>query len=174
MKKYKCYMAGPAVFAPDHKEWAEAVVYNCSGTIIEPLIPADGDVESNPVETLANRIYQKNIEMMKEADICIADISPFRGVSGDAGTLFEVGYMTALGKPVFLYSDLKDLSYKRRADGLNAMIHYPSPIWCWLCDDWLVEDFGLTENLMITQTGTVVYDCVQDAIEAANKLLNRH
>jgi len=169
MKKYKCYFAGPAVFSPDRKEWAEAVVYNCSGTLIEPLIPADGDVEPEPKETLANRIYQKNIEMMKEADICIADISPFRGVSGDAGTLFEVGYMTALGKPMFLYSDLSEHTYKDRTEAFNMAVMSD-----WLLDDWHVEDFGLTENLMITQTGTVVYDCVEDAIEAAHKLLNKH
>ena len=174
MKKYKCYMAGPAVFAPDHKEWAEAVVYECSNTIIEPLIPADGDVgevhHTGPYhKTIDQLIYQKNIEMMKEADICIADISPFRGVSGDAGTLFEVGYMTALGKPVFLYSDLGEHTYRDRVAAFSMAVMSD-----YLLDDWHVEDFGLTENLMITQTGTVVYDCVEDAIEAANKLLNRH
>jgi nucleoside 2-deoxyribosyltransferase len=32
--------------------------------------------------------------------------SPFRGVSLDAGTAYEIGYACALGKPVFGYSNV--------------------------------------------------------------------
>ncbi len=35
----------------------------------------------------------------------IANITPFQGPSADVGTAFEMGFMRALGKPIFAYSN---------------------------------------------------------------------
>ena len=42
---------------------------------------------------------------MRSCDLLIANCTPFRGVSMDVGTAFEIGFMRALGRPVFGYSN---------------------------------------------------------------------
>ena len=37
---------------------------------------------------------------MRSCQLCIANLTPFRGVSMDSGTAYEVGFMRALGRPV--------------------------------------------------------------------------
>ena len=41
---------------------------------------------------------------MHSCDALVANLTPFRGVSADAGTAFEVGFMRALGRPVLGYT----------------------------------------------------------------------
>ena len=42
---------------------------------------------------------------MRSCDAAVANLTPFRGVSADAGTAFEVGFMRALGRPVLGYTN---------------------------------------------------------------------
>ena len=42
---------------------------------------------------------------MKQCDLIVANLTPFRGVSADVGTVFELGFMVALGKTAFAYSN---------------------------------------------------------------------
>ena len=94
---------------------------------------------------------------MRGCDLLIANLTPFRGVSMDAGTAFEVGFMRALGRPVLGYTnvtaDYRERSehYRRAAPGL---LDADGP-------DVQIEDFDGAENLMIevaitASGGTVV------------------
>jgi len=49
-------------------------------------------------------IYRGNVAHMDRSDAIVANMTPFRGVSMDAGTAFEMGYMAAKGKPVLGYT----------------------------------------------------------------------
>ena len=75
----------------------------------------------------------------------IANLTPFRGVSADAGTAYEVGFMRALGKPVLAYSNTTRTLHARslvyRA-GLRLPFDFDAP-------GVAIEDFDLAENLMI-------------------------
>jgi nucleoside 2-deoxyribosyltransferase len=42
-------------------------------------------------------IFRKDLAMMEECDIIIANLTPFRGPSADAGTLVEVGWFLGRG-----------------------------------------------------------------------------
>ena len=144
------YFAGPHVFLPNAKQWADNVKEMCEGTCINPIIPSDNAHLSEPYDTLPTRIYQENIDLMDMCDGIIADITPFRGVSCDSGTAFEIGYMTAQKKPVFLYSQFCWQSYKERVDVYNESLKKIFPEFV---DNLAIEDFDLTENLMITRLG---------------------
>ena len=90
---------------------------------------------------------------MRTCDALIANLTPFRGVSMDSGTAFEVGFMRALSRPVLGYSNVVG-DYKARADAYRGLlIGLPDAD----APDVDVEDFGLEENLMIavaiTQSG---------------------
>ena len=64
----------------------------------------------------------------------------------DSGTAFEVGFMRALAKPVFGYTNAGPADYASR-----ARIWREVPRQCFDCDrpDQEIEDFGMVENLMI-------------------------
>jgi nucleoside 2-deoxyribosyltransferase len=70
--------------------------------------------------------------LMREADIGLFNLSPFRGPSADPGTVFELGMMMAMGKRVFGYRNTELLYHQRVRD-----------------DGYMIERFGLGDNLMI-------------------------
>ena len=82
---------------------------------------------------------------MRSCDALIANLTPFRGVSMDSGTAFEVGFMQALGRPLAGYTNVTP-DYAERARAFRA--RGPATM-----DgdraDLEIEDFGLAENLMI-------------------------
>lgn len=74
---------------------------------------------------------------MDSCDAIIANLTPFRGISADPGTVFEVGYMIGQGKPAFGFT-LDNRLYQQRAGAT--------------CQDELghtIEDFEMSDNLMI-------------------------
>lgn len=93
----KIYLAGPDVFRPDVRAWAESALEICRRYGFEPLLPIDHG------ETEAARIFQANIDLIRKAQVVVANLNPFRGAEPDSGTCFEVGYALALGKKVFGY-----------------------------------------------------------------------
>lgn len=136
------YLAGPEVFfsAEEHR-----AIVNAKKRILE----AEGLIGVDPLDTelafpdglagpeRGRRIYQANRELMDRCDAVIANLTPFRGISADPGTVFEVGYMTGQGKPAFGFT-LDPRRYRERAGGTehDAQGH-------------LIEDFDLIDNLMI-------------------------
>src|SRR3990170_3348682 len=63
----------------------------------------------------ARRISLANEGLMRSCDLLIANLTPFRGASMDSGTAFEVGFMRALGRPVFGYTNVV-ADYRERAE----------------------------------------------------------
>ena len=82
---------------------------------------------------------------MRSCAALIANLTPFRGVSMDAGTAFEVGFMRALGRPVAGYTNAPH-DYRDRSQAFRA-----GPALPFDADrpHVEIEDFGLAENLMI-------------------------
>ena len=85
--------------------------------------------------------------MMDAADAVIANLTPFRGPSADAGTVYELGYMAGRGKFCLAYSNDPAVYVERvarfgtvtkSADGLLTDK-----------DGLAVEDFGHPDNLMM-------------------------
>ena len=42
---------------------------------------------------------------MRGCDAMIVNLTPFRGPSADVGSAYEMGFMRALGRPIFAYSN---------------------------------------------------------------------
>ncbi|WP_246068854.1 nucleoside 2-deoxyribosyltransferase [Ferrovibrio terrae] len=87
---------------------------------------------------LAAFIKQANVGLIRRCDAVVANVSPFRGPNMDPGTAWEIGFAEALGKPVLLWSETPVLLAERTPGNGNT-----DP------DGWMVENFGLAENLMI-------------------------
>ncbi|MEE3623335.1 nucleoside 2-deoxyribosyltransferase [Nitrospirillum sp. BR 11752] len=149
-KVWRAYLAGPEVFLPDPGAAAEALRAVCARHGIVGVFPLDGAVAPAPGElpaAHAARIRAANLALIRETDLVLANASPFRGPSADDGTAYEMGYATALGRPVFAYTETADSLLERtRAHG--PVIRGDDDAWRDPAGQ-MVEDFGLGANLML-------------------------
>ena len=137
----RIYLAGPDVFLPDARRVGARKVALCAELGFEGLFPLDADVTPSPAA-----ILEGNRELMLRADIGLFNLTPFRGPSADAGTTFELGFMAALGKPVYGYSNTA-ADYRERVAARLGVASRDGRLWAG--DGLVVEDFGLRDNLMV-------------------------
>ena len=102
----RIYLAGPDVFFPHSAQIFAALKAHCERLGMVGLEPSDGglgaDFAGSDAER-AQRIYEGNVQLIREADGVAANLMRFRGQEPDSGTVFEVGFAIALGKPVVAY-----------------------------------------------------------------------
>ena len=149
--RLKVYMAGPDVFLPNAMEIAAQKKKILHAYGFEGLHPFDNEVDTSKfLPTEVSRIIKDaNCGMMRGADVILANLTPYRGPSADAGTNYEVGFMDALEKPVFGYANT-GLEFLERVAEFNGGSLKQDAQGAF-CDAYkmAVENFGLTENLMI-------------------------
>lgn len=151
-KRSAIYVAGPWVFAPNAKGNAELIKNIFSQYGYEALLPLSDKTDYRD-------IYYNNLALINQADIIIADISPFRGIHADPGTAFEIGYAKALGLRIYLHSDnLNEICF-RLSDSVDKFgFHYMVD-----ADGYSIESG--TENLMLTfSSNHTIYPSVFDAL----------
>jgi nucleoside 2-deoxyribosyltransferase len=135
------------VFLPEALDIGARKAALCTKHGFEGVFPLDASLDlrrlAKPEQ--ARAISAANEGLMRSCDRLIANLTPFRGVSMDAGTAFEVGFMRALGRPVLGYTNVaadyraRSEAYRRAAPGLPDA---DAP-------DVEIEDFDGAENLMI-------------------------
>jgi nucleoside 2-deoxyribosyltransferase len=134
----KVYLAGPDVFLPDPAARAAAQKRICARHGLVGISPLDGLADEPscwaPLPE-AHRIALRNEAHIRASDAILANLTPFRGPSADAGTVYEIGFGRALGLKLFGYSAVAG--------------DYASRVRRYEADGLTVEDFGLIENLMI-------------------------
>lgn len=146
------YLAGYDVFRADALEWGEWLKQQCRQYGFEGLYPLDNHAPSTLTgRELAQWIYEANVALIRQADAVMANLNAFRGAEPDSGTAFEVGYAVALGKPVWAYVD-DAKSVVQRA----AVAERDDPPRHVDAEGYTVEDFGLSLNLMLACSATVV------------------
>jgi len=140
----KVYLAGPDVFLSDAMAVGRRKRDICAAHGLVGLFPLDNEIDpAGPEASLA--IFQANTRMMREADAIVANLTPFRGPSADAGTVYELGFMAGQEKFCTGYSNVPGV-YLDRVAGTRSLdgsaLFYDS-------DKLIIEDFGLADNLMI-------------------------
>lgn len=150
-RRARIYLAGPDVFLPDPMAAAEAKKALCAAYGFEGVFPLDAELDlaglTGPQAGM--RIACANEDLMRGCDLLIANMTPFRGPGMDGGTAYEMGFMRALGRPVLGYSNHPDgfadrtRAFLPRAPSLRAGGGEED------ADGLLIEDFGLSENLMM-------------------------
>jgi len=146
----KIYLTGPDVFLPDAKEVGRRKQEICRQFGFVGLFPLDQEL---PGEPSGVDIFRADMALMREADIGLFNLSPFRGPSADPGTVFELGMMMGMGKRVFGYRNTDTLYHQRVTP-----------------DGYMVEDFGLGDNLMIDcaiiEAGGTISALAEDGLAA--------
>lgn len=148
----RVYLAGPDVFLPDPRARGSALKEICARFGLTGVFPLD-ELEREPDDWVGlaepHRIARRNEAHIRGADALIANLTPFRGPSADVGTVFELGFMRALGRPVFGWSTgHADFSARTRAFlGAAARV---ADDGVWRDHEGLaLESFGCLDNLMI-------------------------
>jgi nucleoside 2-deoxyribosyltransferase len=141
----KIYLAGPDVFLPDAVEIGRRKVEICARHGLLGLYPLDNVVDLSARDA-SLAIFRGNEAMMIGSDAIIANLTPFRGPGADAGTVYELGFMAGRGKLCLGYSN-DPTPYADRARNFTTIIAQDGR----LIDQHglTVEDFGLTDNLMM-------------------------
>ena len=147
----KVYLAGPDVFLPDALAMAERKRAICATHGLTGIFPVDNHPEHPQAADTPFWlwIYRRNEAHMRDADAVIANLTPFRGPSADAGTVYEVGFMRALGKKVLGYSNVAAGFLPRTLDFLGAAAQCDAQGRWRDAAAMSVEEFGLADNLMI-------------------------
>jgi nucleoside 2-deoxyribosyltransferase len=147
----KVYLAGPDVFLPDPVGMAKRKRAICAAHGLTGIFPVDNHPAHPEGEDLPLwlHIYRRNEAHMRDADAVIANLTPFRGPSADVGTVYELGFMRALGKKVLGYSNVAAGLLPRTLGVLGAAACRDAEGRWRDAEDMAVEDFGLADNLMI-------------------------
>lgn len=134
------YLAGFDVFRPDAIEHGRYLKDLCRQHGLEGLYPFDNEVDPDRTpEATAQQICAMNIVMLRQCSAVLANLNVFRGLEPDSGTAFEVGMAVALGKPVWAYFDSSGSMRELVPHDQNGFD----------IDGFMVEDFGLSRNLML-------------------------
>lgn len=145
----RVYLAGPEVFLADRDDIAEAKKAICAEYGMIGVFPTDPAPGALPANTDWMRIYLGNEAHIHGCNALIANLTPFRGASADPGTAYELGFMRALGRPVLGYSNAAGNFTTRSLSHLHGAVHRRAS-GAWEDSDGMeVEDFGLTDNLML-------------------------
>lgn len=160
------YLAGFDVFRPDAVAHGEQLKMLCNKYGYEGQYPLDKRVPRNlPPQEQARWICRNNLEVLRKCDLVVANLNPFRGSEPDSGTVFEVGYAVALGKPVWGYTSRADslveqLSVQRLPGGRGPVDSL----------GYSVEDFGMNLNLMLACSINLVVGSIEDCLREIDEV----
>lgn len=135
--QFRIYLAAP-LFSESEREYNKSITEVLRQNFFDVYLPQDIGDNCAVRETCEHtRIYKHNKQALHDADIIVAIID---GADADSGTAWEMGYATALGKPVIaLRTDFRMVGDRERV------------------------------NLMLEQSAVVV-GCKKELVEALNSL----
>ena len=160
----KIYIAGPDVFEPDSIAIGQKYVQLCQQNGFIGMYPLDNVIDfTQEKKKIAMDIFLANVELIKQADIVVANLNSFRGKEADSGTVWECGYAFGLGKKVYGYMDnthsyLEQFSdFEKKFNGEFFIDH----------NGRMIEDFAYPINLMIACSALqIVQGSFEDVIKA--------
>jgi nucleoside 2-deoxyribosyltransferase len=156
----RVYLAGPDVFLPDPHARAAAMKAICISHGLTGVSPLDDLADVPEAWSKLHepfRIARRNEVHIASCAALVANLTPFRGPSADVGTVFELGFMRALNRPVYGWTnDAADFAARTHSFlGVEAKTDH---------EGMLIEDFAaLADNLMIdgaisASGGTLIRD----------------
>jgi nucleoside 2-deoxyribosyltransferase len=151
MTPKRIYLAGPEVFLANAKEVGEQKKTLCRKYGFEGVFPLDNEVDAKnkSAKEVGLCISEVNENLIRTCGILIANITPFRGPSVDAGTAYEMGFVHALGKKVFAYTNVVVPFTERTIKALNMEVNRGSDGKLRDIHGMFIEEMDLTDNLMI-------------------------
>jgi nucleoside 2-deoxyribosyltransferase len=148
----RIYLAGPEVFLANAHEIGARKRAVCERHGLVGVFPADEEDACDPTRPLAERglaISRAMERVMQGCDAMIVNLTPFRSPSADVGSAYEMGFMRAIGRPIFAYSNDGRSFLDRVAAFCGGALRvrptgeHEDP------DGMAIEPFELLDNLML-------------------------
>jgi nucleoside 2-deoxyribosyltransferase len=163
----RVYLAGPDVFLANARQIGACKRAICARYGLVGVHPADEEHAPDPALPLPQQgiaISRAMERAMRSCDAMIVNLTPFRGPSADVGSAYEMGYMRALGRPIFAYSnDARPFLGRVAAFCGDALRRRPTGEYE-DSDGMAIEPFALHDNLMLA--GAVTHGCLVTAAVA--------
>lgn len=162
-KPFAVYLAGPEVFFANHNQRYAALKAACQQHGLTAHSPLDNALElGDSASDNARAIYQANVQLIGQCDAVLAHLGDFRGCEPDAGTVFEVGYAIAQGKPVVAWGQGLSRQYRERVRARLALATDAQRD----TEQAEIENFGLPLNLMLACACIEVTETAEQAVLA--------
>ncbi len=148
----RVYLAGPEVFLANAREIGLRRRAICERHGLMGVFPADEEEASNPSMTPPERglaISRAMEQVMRTCDAMIVNLTPFRGPSADVGSAYEIGFMRALGRPIFAYTNDDRPLFDRVVEYCGGTVREQPTGEHEDSDGMAVEPFILRDNLML-------------------------
>lgn len=146
----RAYLAGPEVFLPNARAALDAKIELTRRHGFTPVSP--GDLDIPPTDTKRAKglaISAKNERLMLSADLIIANLTPFRGIAADVGTVYELGFMCARGCPAYAFSNTERSHLDRVIGHYEGAVKLDPHGVRRGPDGLAIEDFDMIDNLML-------------------------
>lgn len=147
----KIYLAGPDVFAPNPLEIGRRKKEICEKHGLVGVFPMEHvtlDITMSKHEQ-GLVVYDVMERTMLECDAIIVNMTPYHGPSMDAGSAFEMGFMRALQKPIFAYSNDANLFADRVVAFWGGRVELRDNGEREGADGMALEEFDMVDNLML-------------------------
>ena len=148
----RVYLAGPEVFLPNAREIGARKRAICERRGLVGVFPGDEEDALDPTLSLAERalaISRSMERVMRGCDAMIVNLTPFRGPSADVGSAYEMGFMRALARPIFGYSNDGRLFLERVTAFCGGAVRLRTTGEHEDSDGMAIEPFELHDNLML-------------------------
>jgi nucleoside 2-deoxyribosyltransferase len=146
----KVYLAGPEVFLPNARDQLDIKIALTRAVGLIPVSPGDLVIPQKPTpHEFGLAVSEIDEQLMDSADAIIANLTPFRGLAADTGTVYELGYMCGRGKIAYAYSNVADDHYVRTKAYYGGGTHRTPDGRERGPDGLSLEDFDMIENLML-------------------------
>ncbi len=146
------YLAGPDGSYPQAAELVARKHALCAAEGLASRMAGDDvDPQSPPGELRAREAYAGALANLRACDAMVANLTPWRGPGCDPATAFEIGFASALGKPVLAYLNLDDegdADYRSRVEAWVGAAPDAAGVWR-DANDCAVEDFDLPESALL-------------------------
>jgi nucleoside 2-deoxyribosyltransferase len=147
----RIYLAGPDVFLPDPIAFGKKKKKVCERYGLEGVFPFDAVVDpaNRPRQETAFLISEANEGLIRSCAGVIANMTPYRGVSTDVGTAFEMGFARGLGLVVYAYSNVVIPFTERIKLALGPDVRRDKDGTLRDGLDMAIEEWELADNLML-------------------------
>lgn len=160
----KIYIAGPDVFFENSIQIGKTKKDLCLKYGFEGIYPLDllpEDLFSNKYTSSQQAKIIKNacVKGIKDCDILIANMTPFRGVSMDVGTANEIGLAHMIDKDIYGYS-LNSKSYLEKLNETNNISMSEKSLHgetFYDNDKSVIENFDKIDNCMVTESCSKIF-----------------
>ena len=121
--RYRVYLAAP-LFSEAERNYNLSVAGLVREHLFDVFLPQEtGDDSASRIKEDQVRIFSDNLKALKNADIMVAVID---GADADSGTSWEMGYASAVGKPIIALRT--DFRRSGRYEKVNIMLEESSTV----------------------------------------------